>query len=257
MVACAFLQATMAMSADLSRDPAADAVDNKGAPSSTEKNNPHESPQKFKDHVKGKYSSVKYAESDVKKTKHGLSGNVWLSGAMVPKKQIAIDLAKEPDRHLRARAVAKAFMEDEAELLGISKPTEMRESKIFSAEGGNGTYVTLIFDRFINGLSLGNAIQITIGPQDNVTSVKAEIISVPPEAYEATKKTTLSEDDVKQIIEKDHKQQNVPVDIEEVTLNKLVIADPPYVVWTGQTIWAYEINAFTGEILQKLPLWRK
>lgn len=225
--------------------------DNNPSSSTDQSNNPHESQHKFEKYIKNKYKQIQHAESDVKQTMHGLSGRVWLSGDIVPQKKAAIDLTKEPDRHVRARAIAKAFMEDEAVLLGITNPEEIREANIKTSEGFGGDYTHIDYRRYVNDTNLGDVLQITIGPDENIFNVQAQLVPVPPEVYEATKKKTLTEEEIRSIVEADLKENNINTHGNQIQLNKYAITDPPYVIWIASLHWRYTINAFTGEIIDK------
>lgn len=217
--------------------------------------NPLESQQEFEQYLKNKYQQIHDATTTVKLTSEGAFGSISLSGDIVPQKKAAIDLTKEPDRHVRARAIAKAFMEDEAALLGITKPDEIREFNISTDKGFGGDYSHINYRRYINDINLGDVLQITIGPNENISSVHAQLVAVPPEAYEATKKKTLSEEEIKSIIEADLTE----VDKRDYDMNtiyksfkKVARVTPPYVLWNAFYIYEYEIDAFTGKILSKV-----
>ena len=219
-------------------------------------NNTHESGQKFKNYFKEKYQNIDMdiTSSDVKRTKYGLSGSLWISGDIVPHKKPAIDVTKEPDRHVRARAIAKAFMEDEAALFDITNPDELRELNISTDKMPRGDYTFINYQRYINGIQLKNAdMQIVIGPTEDITTVQARLVAVPPEVYEATKKETLSEEEIRSIIESDIKQNNIDTKDITTTYHQIAILDPPYVIWKANSYYNYIINAFTGQIITKHP----
>jgi len=217
---------------------------------------PHGSSQKFKQYVKDKYhEGIIDAESTVKHTLHGLSGTVSLSGDIVPKKINEIDLTKENDRHMRARAIAKAFMDDEPDLLGINNPDEIQESNISTTKGFGGNYTHVYYRRYINGVELENAdMRITIGPTENITSVHARLKPASPEVYEATKKKTLTEEDIRAIIELDLKENQIDLKGHPITFKKMAILSEPYVVWKAESRWLYTMDAFTGNIISKFSL---
>lgn len=223
--------------------------------SAAKDDNIHQSPQKFKKYVKDKYKQISHAESDVKQTSHGLSGRVFILGNIVPQKKPEIDLSKKPDKHIRARAIAKAFMEDEAALLGITNFEELRESNIGTDNGFGGEYTHINYKRYINNINLGDVLQLTIGPDEYITGIMASLVAIPTEVYEATKKKTISEEEVKSIIEADLEKEYFKRDYKNnkyvKIFNKLVVTKPPYVLWDAFYFYYYEIDAFTGEILSK------
>jgi|GEM_PF-3032888 len=218
-------------------------------------NDPLESPRKFERYVKDKYKQISHAESDVKQTSHGPSGRVFILGDIAPQRKPATDLTAEPDRHVRAKAIAKAFMEDEPGLLGITKPEEIREVNILTSKGHNGDYINIYYKRYINDVELEDAnLLITLGPSENISGVQAWLVSVPPEVYEATKKKTLSEKEVKSIIEVDITELDKRgLDMNNInkSFKKVAITKYPYVLWKVSYIYDYTIDAFTGKILTK------
>lgn len=255
------LQTTIALGSAFQVDPSAGfpARQENNLPSSDKDNNPHESLHKFKKYFKEKYQHVDtdITSSDVKRTKHGLSGSLWISGNIVPQKKPSIDMTKEPDRHARARAIAKAFMEDEAALFGITNPDEVRELNISTNNMPRGDYTFINFQRYINNIELENAdMQIVIGPTEDITTAQARLVAVPPEVYEATKKKTLPKNEVQSIVEKDLTENMIDTKEIQITCKKMAILSNPYVVWEVISHWVYTINAFTGEIIRKVPNWK-
>lgn len=223
---------------------------------SSKDGHPHQSPQKFKKYIKAKYKVIYDADSRVRQTIHGPTGDLFIRGEIVPEKKPAMNLSVEPDRDARARAIAKAFIDDEAALLGITNPDEIRESSISTGKGFGGDYTIITYQRFINDIRFqGAGIQITIGPEENIKNVSASLTPAPPEAYEATKKKTLSEEEIKSIIEADLTEADKRgYDMNTIykSFKKVVIAKPPYVKWEAHYIYMYEIDAFTGKILSKI-----
>lgn len=74
----------------------------------------------------------------------------------------------------------------------------------------------------------------------------------------------ITESDVRKVIERDLKAHGFePEDVSISIFNKFALSKSPYVVWSAAVnlknlkkkhdtpTWGYEINAFTGEILQK------
>lgn len=217
-------------------------------------NNPHKSRQQFEQYVKDKYKQIKHAESDVKQTQHGPSGDVWLNGKIVAQRKAEMNLSALPDRHARSRAIAKAFMDDEPILLGINNPDEFREEKIYTSKGGDGDYTNIVYKKYINNIQYQGGVHITVGPDYVISSVNATLTPASPEVYEATKKKTLTEEEIKAIVDK-NLTENEMRDFERkkgvMTFRKYAIATPPYVIWETSKIYTYTIDAFTGNILTK------
>ena len=130
----------------------------------------------------------------------------------------------------------------------------------FTSPYTNLTTTNVYYRRYINDLPLENAyIQITIGHEENIRSVSAELVTSPSELYEAVKKKTLSESEIRKIIEQNlgsFQKDLMGMKISEI--RKIAISSPPYVVWTANAgvksdhgMWGYKVDAFTGEILKR------
>jgi hypothetical protein len=214
--------------------------------------NPHRSLKAFKKYVSTKYKQVNRAESYVEQSPHGPSGGIWIEGNIVPTKKSMLNLQAEPDKHARARAIAKTFMDDEPALLGITDPREIKEEKIYTFKGFGGDYTNISYKRFINGIELlGCHIAITIGPDENISGIQANLVPVSSTIYEATKKKTRSEEEIRSIVEADFKANNINSAGKTIMFEKLVMHEPPYVIWRVMSKYSYTLNAFTGEILTK------
>ena len=75
-----------------------------------------------------------------------------------------------------------------------------------------------------------------------------------PEVYEATKKKTLTEEDIKAIVDNDlteAEKQDLERKKGVMTFKKYAITSPPYVLWETSNEYTYTIDAFTGKILTK------
>jgi hypothetical protein len=162
----------------------------------------------------------------------------------------------------RARAIAKAFLEEEAIMLGISNIGEIKEMSIdvFTSPYTNLTTTNVNYRYYIENLELENAyIQITIGHDENIRSVSAELVPTPPELYEAVKKKTLTEGEILKIVKQD--LESAGIDSKEMrvlSIKTVAIPSPPYVIWKadvnlkkGGGRWKYRIDALTGELLEK------
>jgi Zn-dependent metalloprotease len=179
------------------------------------------------------------------------------SGDIVPKKKVEVDLTKEKNRQVRARAIAKAFLDDETDLFGIVNPSEILETTISTEKGFGGDYTYIRYQRYIAGIKLqGAGIQITIGPEETIKLISADLAAVPSEAYEAIKKKTLSKEEIESIMETkltEEDKSNKDIDKIFKTFVKLALIVPPYVIWEATDTYFYRIDAFTGAILMKEP----
>ena len=194
--------------------------------------------------------------STLQQTPYGPSGKLYImSENITPKTVIATG-----DIQTRAQAIAKAFLQEEAVLLGISNIDEIKEMSIdiFTSLYTNFTTTNIYYRRYINNLELENAyIQITIGHDGNIRSVSAELVAIPSELYEAVKKKTVTKDEAINIIKQDLLSNKIaPRDIMKLNITKIATQSQPYVVWKADVIlstgrFGYSINAFTGEIVKK------
>lgn len=195
--------------------------------------------------------------STVQQTPNGPSGKLRIHGKIVSKAEIV-----GTDKKERSRAIAKAFLEEESDLFDITNMEEVREIWIdtFKSPYTNLTTTNIHYRRYINDLELKDMyIQITIGPDENIRSVNSELVSVPPELYQAVTKKTLSEAEIRKIVE-DNIKTNPAAEVtfkeidgsKSMMLKKLVTPSPPYIVWEVDSVWKYIIDAFTGEIIKKI-----
>lgn len=213
--------------------------------------------QTYSDQVK-KYFWNKYGDDadfrvdivDIQKTAYGPRGKLYLSGINTSVKfKKALHLE---DKIERAKAIAQAFIIEEAAHLGIADMTEIRENK--ARESSSGT-VLLRYDRYIDDLKLDTAyIAIDIDSDENIQVVNAALVPASPELYKAVKKDTINRKQARKLAEADmeasgHKESKISI------IEKLAIPNPPYVIWHVKSWWIYRINAFTGEITEKRSGW--
>ncbi len=212
------------------------------------------SPQKPAPHLKqyftDKYQKIQEVMSTLYQTPHGLQGWLSIRGNFMPKNMPAVS----GDRNSRARAIAKAFLEGESALLGITNMDEIREFGIHTSQGYGGDYTHIYYRRYIGDLELDKEdIHITIGPDETITGVSVELVAVPPELYQAAAKETLTEKKIREIVQQDLKSTMIKAKDAKISeIRKIAVPTSPYVVWQAfGGIWLYTIDAFTGEILTK------
>jgi hypothetical protein len=201
-------------------------------------------PKNLNDYFRGKYKfrGTDIVMSTVRRTPYGPKGHLGLSGHI---KMSNVQAA--PGEHGLERAIARAFLEEEAVLLGITDMNEFREDKVYKSDL-NITYV--LYRRYINNLKLEEVyIDIAIGTDETIRSVDATLVPVSPEAYEASTKKTLPESRVREIVLRDLRSSGDDQHLGKV--QKYVIDEPPYVIWDIMSRWHYRVDAFTGEILRK------
>jgi len=194
--------------------------------------------------------------SSVYQTPNGPKGHLGTFGKISPE-PLRMNMKEIPGEHGRAKAIAKAFMVEEADLLGINDMNEFHES-VVKMTIANIDYTGLIYNRFIDDLPLKNArIHFDVGPNDTITGVSADLVPAPPELYAAVKKETLTEDQARKIVQRDLKSAKIAFNPSNMgEFKKFAIPDPPYVIWEVRDVYIYTIDAFTGEILKKVPNWK-
>jgi hypothetical protein len=219
-------------------------------------NDPHTSVTKFKKYLNDKYKKISDSQSRVIRTAHGPSGSIFVMGDIEPHN--VPDLLNVKNKQDRARIIAKSFIEDEKSLFGNINPDELREYTLHDGTLENLDYLTVYYRRYINGIKLQDSeLHITVGKKENIRSFTAELVAVPPEVYEATQKKTLTENEIRTIVEADITE----ADKRDFDMNNLftsyereAIIKPPYVIWRAVYLYEYEIDAFTGKILHKVSI---
>ncbi len=191
-------------------------------------------------------------------TPHGPKGHLHISGKMsptnIPKKNNSLVLKLNKDSN--AEAIALAFLEEEADLLGITDLNEYISHRIVvSAEG----YTNIFFGRHINGISLDDtAIRVTVSPELFISSVSATLELAPPQLYAMAKQDTLPEEQIREIAVKVFKEVDHYSDLTNIkksmTVQKIAIPTPPYILWKVESRWQILFDAFTGDVLEKRDL---
>lgn len=145
-------------------------------------------PPNLKKHLQKKHKDqIEEVTSDLQETPQGPRGSLIITGHIKPKNVESLS----KDKTGRARAIAHAFLKDEAELLGLSDLSEMREYKILSDKVYAGEYIHIYYVRYINGLQFENtSLHIKIGPEpdESITYVDASLVPAPSELYHAVEK---------------------------------------------------------------------
>lgn len=216
------------------------------------------------------YLSDKYPNSsvDVRTIRDGR--NVawqWLSlfGQFTPKEPIV----PEPGKHGQARARARAFLEEEAvSLFGIA-PAHIRIKKVWENMPGYVTKKSIRHEIYVGDLPLEGAwVNFGFDHTNQIINVSAHVVPINAAMRQAAKRPTIDEQQIRRLvqadIEADAKSPDVPYPVKRYVTDprrrstdiaKIAIPSPPYVVWHVQSIWRYYIDAFTGEILSKMPGW--
>jgi len=220
-------------------------------------NNPQKAEPNVKQYLTDKYQKIQEVMSSLYQTPNGPQGKLHIRGNFMPKNAPAIG----GDRENRSRAIAKAFLEEEATLLGIKDMAELKEVRINTEKGHDGDYINIYYRRYINNLELEKAhLYIIIGPDETINSVSAGLVPVPPELYQAVAKKQLPEEKIREIVKQDLKSSgNIEANnVKIADMAKVAVATAPYLIWkvrvtikTGTEDWDYKIDALTGEILNK------
>ena len=215
-------------------------------------------PPRLKNYLQEKYKGqIKEVSSALLETPQGPRGYLDIRGHIKPRN---VESASE-DKDGRARAIAKAFLKDEAELLGLSDLNELREYKLVIDKG----YVHIYYVRYIDDLLFDKfSLHIAIGPDETITYFSASLVPAPSELYQAVAKKMITESEVQKIIEGELTAHGFTrEDVSLSSIHKTALPTSPYVVWTAVVdlknlkkkhdtpSWVYEVNAFTGEILHK------
>ncbi len=212
-------------------------------------NSPQKPVQHLKQYFVDKYQKIEEVMSSLYQTPHGLQGSLHIRGHFMPKNAPAAG----GDRDSRSRALAKAFLQEEASLLGITNMDEIREFAINTDKGYGGDITQIYYRRYINDLELDNeVIHITIGPDETINHVSASLVPVPLELYQAAAKETLPEKKIREIVQQDLKSTMIKAKDAKISeIRKIAVPTSPYVIWKVYAKWLYTIDAFTGEILTK------
>jgi hypothetical protein len=219
--------------------------------------------KEVKEYLIEKYQLHKIHKDDLtsilQQTPYGPSGKLHINSfekPITPQNVVITDASVQG----RARAIAQAFLEEEASLFGITNMEEIREIRVNAIKGDRGGVTSVHYRRYINNLELENMyIRITVGPEDTITNMDANLVAPPPELYQAVKKKILSEAEIRRIVEQDLESAGVDSkDMRVLSIEKAAIPSPPHVVWKVDINlkksggrWKYRIDAFTGEVLEK------
>lgn len=199
-------------------------------------------------HFKDKFPEAEITRLDMQQTPYGPRGNLHIGDIKISSK-IKKGLLSE-DKIERARGIAQWFMKEEASTLGFTEMKEIRERNN-KTDLGKTDKVSFCYDRYIGDLHLeGTPICITIDFDENISDIIAYLVPSSPELYKAVAKLTITEDEVRKIIEDDRNSEGNKVTVKNIF--KVAVPMAPYVVWKAMSRGMYTINAFTGEIIQKI-----
>ncbi len=214
-------------------------------------------PPNLKKYFIGKYKDqIDDISSNLQETPQGPRGTMYISGH-IKTNITASTRENDPDS---ARRIAQAFLKDEVELLGLTDLNELREESIKTDIGRGGAITHVYYERYIGNFALdGATLHIVVGPDNTITYTRASLVPAPGELYKAVAKKTISEDDVRQLIEKDLGSKGIALsDVLMTDIKQYAMSSQPYVVWklnvvtkTGSDRWKYVIDAINTKIVSK------
>ena len=147
-------------------------------------------------------------------------------------------IAAQGDRATKdPRVIAKAFFAEEADLLGITPISEMKEEiRGLPATTDERGHTHLSYYHFLNGLRLdGTWTAIHIGSSSNIYSLYSNVVQISEELLKAVKKPGLPQTEIRRSIKKDLIAHGLDPDkVTHIEDEKYAIPTSPYVVWEGK-----------------------
>ena len=223
-----------------------------GAPERSEGKGSYRLPPNLLRYLQEKYIAVDdLLVSTLRETPDGPLGHINIRGRITPRSAISGATREE-----RGRSAARAFLTDEAALLGLADLSELREIALRTDGAGA---VAIDFVRQIGDLQLLEVlVHITVGPDETITRVSATLRPASPALYAAVGRKTLSREEAIRIVERDLASAGLSGPIKILPdAGRFATWRPPYVVWgiaanVGEKpAWGYTIDAFSGAIIRK------
>jgi Zn-dependent metalloprotease len=152
---------------------------------------------------------------------------------------------------------AIAFVRDEADFLGITRPDEeLRQRRSVQEDNGK---VHVFFDKYIAGLRIDGAdVRVHVNADGSVFAFNGYLVTMPSSVKSAVVEAAGSVHITEEIV-----QTTIADDLGlgvafMMRAEKLAVPAEPYVVWKADVIfknalgrWVYTIDAFTGGIVSK------
>jgi len=212
---------------------------------------PYSRPANLTAYFNSRYPQITTVTDQMEATPEGPLGSFSVHGRLVPR---VIDGTGTPED--RARAIARAFVLEEAQLLDLVDAAEIRDSPVTYKD--NGTAV-VHFSRDIGGIPLaGYFIRIEVKVDGAISVAHASLVPSPSDLYAAVRRDPISQDEVRTIVERD---LTIPGQPRALTIDEPALGarwQPPYVVWDVhgavgiKPAWFYSIDAFKGKILSRI-----
>lgn len=225
---------------------------------------PEESPENIQKNKELKKKLLKKYDLDndnltirLDHTQHGPKGYINLMRKRLPDhvSDTTASTVSNENNHSRVNAIVQEFLTVEAALFGIKDLEELRETNYDVDERG---LTSIRFQRYIDQLPLeDSSIQFFVRSTGEISSVSARVAPSPPELYEAVKKETLPETRILEIAEDTLRGVGFDVTVnpymrQYIKTQKVAISTPPYVFWRVESYWNILIDAFSGEVVEKL-----
>lgn len=211
---------------------------------------PYTLPPNLLDYFRARYAQVDSVQSTLEATVDGPLGELRVSGRMSPRVVMGGTTPEE-----RARVTGRAFLDQEAALLDIADPAEIRESGSGLRTEG---LATVQYFRYINEMPLlGWYVMLLVEPDGVIRRASATLFPVSNDVYSASKRKTLSQEEIVRIIEDDLRSTDPKVVPRVRETRRVAHWRPPHVQWQahgskgGKPAFAYTLDAFTGKILSK------
>jgi hypothetical protein len=146
------------------------------------------------------------------------------------------------------RAIAEAFLAEEATTFGILDLADMEEVLV---ETGPMGWSLVTYHRRVGGLRLEGAVmQLEIDPAGRIQIVEGKLPPVPVELYDALSQPVLSRDEVMAITSRELVAAGRDPNLAKHPY-LIATSNPPYVVWKVSSSVNLVIDASTGEVLER------
>lgn len=203
-----------------------------------------------------RYGQVDRLTSTLEETPHGPCGRLTIEGSLRPKNP-----PEGPTPENRARGIARAFLQQEAALLGIADLAAIkeREVRILPKEQVNVTYFLEV-----GGLELWGthfAFRIDLASGGTIVRFSTDLFPVSPELESKLKSPTIPADAARVIVVRDLAADpptpGIPSEPVVTVSRRFAFAREPWVGWAataargGWPAWSYTVDAFSGAVLSK------
>jgi Zn-dependent metalloprotease len=151
-----------------------------------------------------------------------------------------------------ARAIARAFLEEEATVLGLGPLSELREEGLDTDRFGT---TRMSFQHYVGGLRLeGGHALIAVEASGEIRLFMGNLVPVTQALKQAVQQPTLPEARIRAVIRDDTRARGFdPRQVTALKMEKVAIGRAPYVVWIAEPAPVppveYTIDAFTGAIV--------